>query len=230
MLDCKPVDTPIEQNHCLGLFPNQVPTHKEQYQRLVERLIYLSHTRPDIAYVASVVSQFMHSHNEAHMDAVIRILRYLKIALGKGLVFSKNGHLNVEGYTYTDWADSITDPQSTSGCFTFVGGNLVTWRSKKQKVVAMSSAKAEFCGMSHSVCELLWLKKLLRDLGFKPKGAMKLHCDNKVAIEIAHNPVQHDQTKHVEIDRHFIKEKLDVGSVFSNSLDKLGMRDIFTPT
>ena len=66
----------------------------------------------------------------------------------------------------------------------FVGGNLFTWRSKKQKVVAKSSAKAEFRGMSHGVCELLWLKKLLRDLGFKPKGAMKLYCDNKAAIEI----------------------------------------------
>ena len=134
-----------------------------------------------------------------------------------------------------------------------MGGNLVTWRSKKQKVVARSSAEAEFRGMSHGVCELLWLEKLLRDLGFKHKGAMKLHCDNKAAIEIAHNPMQHDRTKHVEIDRHFIKEKLDAGiimfpfvvfedqlanvltkvmsnNVFSNLLDKLVMHDIFTPT
>ncbi|CAN6723763.1 unnamed protein product [Malus baccata var. baccata] len=222
MLDCKPVDTPIEQNHRLGLFPDQVPTHKERYQRLVGRLIYLSHTRPDIAYAVSAVSQFMHSPSEAHMDAVTRILRYLKMAPGRGLFFSKNGHLNVEG-------------------------------SKKQKVVARSSAEAEFRGMSHGVCELLWLKKLLRDLGFNPKGVMKLHCDNKAAIDIVHNPVQHDRTKHVEIDRHFIKEKLDdeiimfpfvrsedqladaltkavSNSVFSNSLDKLGMRDIFAPT
>ncbi|KAM1277262.1 hypothetical protein ACFX13_030387 [Malus domestica] len=191
------------------------------------------------------------------MDAVTRILRYLKMAHGRGLVFSKNGHLNVEGYIDADWARFITDRRSTYGYFTFVGGNLVTWRSKKQKVVARSSAEAEaeaeFRGRSHGVCELLWLKKLLRDLGFKPKDTMKLHCDNKAAIEIAYNPVQHDRIKHVEIDRHFIKEKLDAGiimfpfvgsedqlvnaltkamsnSVFSNSLDKLGMRDIFTPT
>ncbi|KAM1268861.1 hypothetical protein ACFX13_001165 [Malus domestica] len=192
MLDCKPVDIPIEQNHCLGLFPDQVPTHKEQYQRPEGRLIYLSHTRPDIAYAVSVVSQFMHSPSEAHMDAVIRILRYLKMASDRGLVFSKNGQLNVEGYTDADWAGSITKQQSTSGYFTFMGGNLVTWRSKKQKVVARSSAKVEFRGMFHGVCELLWLKKLLIDLGFKPKGAMKLPYDNKAAIEIAHNPVQHD--------------------------------------
>ncbi|XP_070677787.1 uncharacterized mitochondrial protein AtMg00810-like [Malus domestica] len=247
MLDCKHVDTPIEQNHRLGLFPDQIPTLKELYQRLVGRLIYLSHTRPDIAYAISVVSQFMHSPSEAHMDAVTRILRYLKMAPDRGLVFSKNDHLNVEGYTYADWACSITDRRSTSGYFTFMGGNLVTWRSKKQKVVTRSSAEVEFRGMSHGVCELLWLKQLLRNLGFKPKGAMKLHCDNKATIEIAHNPVQHDRTKHVEIDQHFIKEKLDAGivmcpfvgsedqladvltkavsnSVFSNSLDNTKMK------
>ncbi|KAM2136099.1 hypothetical protein ACFX1R_005897 [Malus domestica] len=189
MLDCKPVDTSIEQNHRLGLFPDQVPTNKERYQRLVGRLIYLSHTRPDIAYAVSVVSQFMHSPSEAHMDLITHILRYLKMAHGRVLVFSNNGHLNVKGYTDADWVGSITDRRSTSGYFTFVGGSLVTWRSKKLKVVARSSAEAEFRGMSHGVCELLWLKKLLRDLGFKPKGAMKLHCDNKAAIEIAHNPV-----------------------------------------
>ena len=217
------------------------------------RLIYLSHTRPDIAYAVSVVSQFMHSPSEAHMDVVTCILRYLKMAPSRGLIFSKNGHLNVQGYTDADWAGSINDRRSTSGYFTFVGGNLVTWRSKKQKVVARSSAEVEFRGMSHGVCELLWLEKLLRDLRFKPKGAMNLHCDNKAAIEIAHNPVQHDRTKHVEIDRHFIKEKLDAeiimfpfvrsedqladvltkavsNNVFSNLLDKLDMRDIFAPT
>ena len=102
MLNHKYVDTPIEQNHRLGLFPDQVPTHKEQYQRLIRRLIYLSHTRPDIVCAVSVVSQFMHSPSESHMDAVTRILRYLKMAHGRGLVFSKNGHLNVEGYTDVD--------------------------------------------------------------------------------------------------------------------------------
>ncbi|KAM1675199.1 hypothetical protein ACFX2K_041176 [Malus domestica] len=87
MIYCKPVDTPIEQNHRPGLFPHQVLTHKERYKRLVGRLIYLSHTCPDIAYAVSVVSQFMHSPSEAHMDAVTRILRYLKMAPSRGLVF-----------------------------------------------------------------------------------------------------------------------------------------------
>ncbi|XP_021804165.1 uncharacterized protein LOC110748497, partial [Prunus avium] len=121
MLDCKPVDTPIVQNHYLGEHPDQVPTNKERYQRLVGRLIYLSYTRPDIAYAVSFVSQFMHSPSEDHMNAVIRILRYLKSAPEKGLMFSKHGHLNIDGYTDSDWAGSITYRKSTSGYFTFVG-------------------------------------------------------------------------------------------------------------
>jgi hypothetical protein len=155
MLDCKPVDTPIVQNHGLKDCADQTPTNKERYQRLVGKLIYLSHTRPDITYAVSVVSQFMHNPSEDHMNAVIRILRYLKSSPGKGLMLSKNQHLNIEGYTDADWAGNITDRRSTSGYFTFVGGNLVSWRSKKQKVVALSSAEAEFRGMTKGICEML---------------------------------------------------------------------------
>jgi hypothetical protein len=97
----------------------------------VGRLIYLSHTRPDIAFAVSVVSQFMHSPRTAHMDAVTRILRYLKGCPGKGLLYTKQGNLQVECYTDADWAGSLDDRRSTSGYCAFVGGNLVSWRSKK---------------------------------------------------------------------------------------------------
>jgi hypothetical protein len=130
MLECKPTDTPIVQNHRLGEYPNQTPTDKGRYQRLVEKLIYLSHTRLDIAYAVRVVSQFMHNPSEDHMEAVIQILRYLKASPRKGLMFSKNSHLKINGYTDADWAGNILDRKSTSGYLMFVGGNLVTWRSK----------------------------------------------------------------------------------------------------
>lgn len=253
MLGCKPINTPIEQNHKLFQCQSATSTDKQRYQRLVGKLIYLSHTRPDIAYSVSVMSQFMHDPRKPHMDAVERILRYLKSAPGKGILFSNHGHLKVEGYTDADWGGSSNDRKSTSGYFTFVGGNLVTWRSKKQPVVARSSAEAEYRGMAYGVCELLWLRNLLKDLGFEPKRAMNLYCDNKSAIDIAHNPVQHDRTKHVEIDRHFVKEKLEAGiinfpfvksenqladvltkavasNVFSDALVKLDMCDIHAPT
>ncbi|KAI5322689.1 hypothetical protein L3X38_031761 [Prunus dulcis] len=126
MLDCKPIDTPSEQNHKLRLYSDQIPTDKERYQRFVGKLIYLAHTRLDITYAVSVVSQFMHSHSEDHMETVTRILRYLKVTPDKGLMFSKYGHTDVEGYTDADWAGSATNRRSMSEYFTFVGDNLVT--------------------------------------------------------------------------------------------------------
>ncbi|KAK2984954.1 hypothetical protein RJ640_013380 [Escallonia rubra] len=254
MLACQPVDTPVEEGLKLRIESNQVLVYKGRYQRLIGRLMYLAHTRPDLAYAISIVSQYMHNPGEQHMNAVLRILRYLKSAPGQGILFTKNeDHQSVDVYTDADWAGAVDDRCSTSGYFTFVGGNLVTWRSKKQNVVARSSAEAEFRGIALGVCEALWLRLLLQDLGCVSKQPIKLYCDNKAACDIAHNPVQHDRTKHVEIDRFFIKEKLDekimelprirskdqlanilskaVSSrIFSKFLSKLGIWDIYAPT
>ena len=105
----------------------------------------------------------------------------------------------------------------------------MTWRSKKQNVVAHSSAEAEFRAMAQGICELLWLKIILEDLKIKWEGPMKLYCDNKSAISIAHNPVQYDQTKHIEVDRHFIKEKLDSGLICTPYVSSQGqLADILT--
>ncbi|KAK3016209.1 hypothetical protein RJ639_006211 [Escallonia herrerae] len=188
------------------------------------------------------------------LKEILRILRYLKSAPGQGILFTKNeDHQSMDVYTDADWVGAVDDRCSTSGYFTFVGGNLVTWRSKKQNVVARSSAEDEFRGIALGVCEALWLRLLLQDLGCVSKQPIKLYCDNKATCDISHNLVQHDRTKHVEMDRFFIKEKLDekivelphirsedqladiltkaVSSrVFSKFLSKLGMWDIYAPT
>ncbi|KAJ4737614.1 Transposon Ty1-H Gag-Pol polyprotein [Rhynchospora pubera] len=208
MLGCKPAVTPIDSKLKLSAEEGE-SVDRERYQRLVGRLIYLNHTRPDISFAVSVVSRYMHDPRKGHMDAVYRILRYLKSAPGKGLIFRKNDHLNIEGYCDSDWASCVDDRRSTSGYCVFVGGNLVSWRSKKQSVVARSTAEAEYRAMASGVAELLWLRGLLRELKMGQGDQMKLWCDNKSAISIANNPVQHDRTKHIEIDRFFIKEKLD---------------------
>ena len=106
-------------------------------------------------------------HQAEHMDAVNRILRYLKGSLRKGLLFFKNGVTIIEGYMYVDWIGNQTTRKSTSSYFTFVEGNLVTWRRKKQKVVPRSSTKAKFQGIAHGVCKLLWIWSVLRYLGIE---------------------------------------------------------------
>ncbi|RVW18142.1 Retrovirus-related Pol polyprotein from transposon RE2 [Vitis vinifera] len=230
MSGCQPINTSIEEGLKLCVEPNQVSTDKGRYQRLVGRLMYLAYTRPDLAYALSVN------------------------APGKGILFAKNiDHQSIEVYTDADWVGAVDDRRSTSGYFTFVGGNLVTWKSKKQNVVARSSAEAEFRGMALGLCEALWLRLLLQDLGYLSRQPIRLFCDNKAACDIAHDPVQLDRTKHVEMDRFFIKEKLDdkivelpkirsedqlaniltkavSSQMFSKFLDKLGMCDIYAPT
>ncbi|KAL5810082.1 hypothetical protein ACOSQ4_026650 [Xanthoceras sorbifolium] len=215
--------------------------------------MYLAHTRPDLAYPPSVISQFMHSPSEEHMKAVTRILQYLKSSPGKGIMFTQGNMLSVEGYTDANWVGSIDDRHSTSGYLTFVGGNLVSWRSEKQGVVARSSGEAEYQGMAKCVCELLWIKNLFQELKMSPTFPIKLYCDNKAACDKAYNPVQRDRTKHVEIDRNFIKEQLEAKNIeaphvrsqdqlakiltkavpskaFHEVLDKLRIQDIYAPT
>ena len=211
MLGCKPAETPMDTTVKLEESDGSAPVDKGRYQRLVGKLIYLSHTRPDIGFSVSVVSQFMNNPTEKHMTAVIRILRYLKMTLGKGLFFQRTTNKEIEIFSDADWAGSVTDRRSTSGYCSFVWGNLVTWRSKKQSVVARSSAEAEFRAMAQGICEGIWLNRLLEELRVPLKHPMVLYCDNQAAISIAKNPVHHDRTKHVEIDRHFIKEKIEEG-------------------
>ncbi|KAL4273137.1 hypothetical protein GQ457_13G011320 [Hibiscus cannabinus] len=250
LLGCKPVDTPMEPNLQFGR--DEGPkADKEQFQRLVGKLIYLSLTRPDIAFPVNLISQHMTNPTEAHMVAATRILRYLKKTPGHGLIFRKTSDKGVKVYTDSSWAGDLQD-RSISGYCTFVWGNLVTWRSKKQAVVSRSSAEAEFRALALGLCEGMWLLKLLKELTPSPPLSFELLCDNQSAIQIAKNPVQHDRTKHVEIDRHFIAEKLknktatlsyipsahqlaDIFTkalpvaVFSGFLSKLGIYNVYSP-
>jgi transposase InsO family protein len=252
MLDCKPAATPIEQNHRIVADLGD-PVDKSKYQRLVGRLIYLSHTRPDISYAVSIVSRYMHDPRSSHMDAVNRILRYLKYCPGKGIIFSNNKHMRIEGYTDADWAGCLDDRRSTSGYCIFFGGNLVSWRSKKQSVVARSTAEAELRSMASGLCELMWLKILLTELQLHDGSPLQLYCDNQATINVVNNPVHHDRTKHIGIDRHFIKERLEDGTLhisfvkssdqladvltkgvnvvlFNKLCNKMGLIDIFAPS
>lgn len=203
---------PLLLNHNITAESGE-PVDKDRYQRLVGGLLYLCHTRPDITFVVSVISRYMHDPRSEHLEVVNRILRYLKGTPRKGLLFESNGHLVVDWYNDADWGSCLDDRRSTSGYCVFVGGNLVSWRSKKQPVVSKSTAKAEYRAMSQGLSEMLWVRNLLTELKLLREGPLHVWCDNWLAICIANNPVQHDRTKHIEIDRFFIKEKVDAGII-----------------
>ncbi|CAL9027549.1 unnamed protein product [Prunus brigantina] len=254
LLGAKPAMFPMEQH--LKLTPTdgvilKDPTH---YRRLVGRLIYLTITRPEIAYSVHILSQFMQQPRKPHLDAVHRLLRYLKLAPGQGLLFPSQGSLILRGYCDADWAGCPTTRRSISGYCVFLGNALIAWKTKKQTTVSRSSAEAEYRSMAAITCELTWLRYLLRDLCIDHFEPATLHCDNQAAIHIAANPVYHERTKHIELDCHTVRERIQRGeikttyvqtgkqrccdiftkplgqAVFHSHLSKLGVLDIHTPT
>ncbi|XP_062085990.1 secreted RxLR effector protein 161-like [Humulus lupulus] len=164
MIGCKLVDTLMDPNTKLGAQTNRIKVDTGRYQHLVGKLIYLAHTRPDISFVVSVVSQFLNNLAEEHMDAVYLILRYIKGTPGKGLMFKKYFHNGLKIYADANWASSLTDQRSTSGYCSYIWGNLVSWRNKKHQVVARSSAEEKFRALVDGICEGMWLKRLLDEL------------------------------------------------------------------
>ncbi|XP_026411203.1 uncharacterized protein LOC113306489 [Papaver somniferum] len=221
-LGVKPCDTPTESGNKLD---NDGDVLKDigSYQRLVGKLIYLTVTIPDITYAVSLVSRYMHAPRVKHLNAVTRILQYLKGSPGRGVVMTKNEAYSISSYCITAYSDAEyagcpVDRKSTTGYCIFFGGNLVTWKSKKQNVVSRSSAEAEYRSMASTTCEIVWLRALLKELGCLPSQPAKMFCDNQAAIQIASNPIFHEHTKHIEVDCHFIREK----SYQNSELSKCG--------
>lgn len=155
----------------------------------------------------------MHAPTKRHMEAANQILRYLKGSPGKGLLFKKTGVRDVVGFSDADWAGAVDDSKSTTGSCTKVWGKKVNVQSKKQSVVARSSAEAEYRAIAQGTCELIWIQRLMKDLNMPVTGPMKLFSDSKSAISVVHNPVQHDRMKHVRIDRNFIKTEIENGTI-----------------
>jgi hypothetical protein len=163
-----------------------------QYRRLVGCLIYLTITPPDIMYSVHVLSWFMHAPHKPHMDAALRVLRYLKGAPGQGLFFSSQNGMSLRAFCDSDWAGCPMTRRSTTSYCVFLGSSLVSWRTKRQKTMLLSSAEAEYRAMIGTCCELSWLRSLLKDLQILHPKPTLLHCDNKAALHIAANPIFHE--------------------------------------
>lgn len=223
LLACKPSQTPIESKLVISDKPiskkDKLLKNITEYQKSLGKLIYLTHTRPDISYAVHSLSQFMHSPLESHLKLGLRILRYLKQAPGKGILISKGQNTNLCSYSDSDWAKCRSTRRSVTGFAIFLGNSLVSWKSKKQTVVSRSSAEAEYRALASVTCEVIWLANLLQDLNIKTAKPVTMHCDNKAAIQIASNPVFHDRTKHFEIDLHFIRDKIIEGIIKPSKIE-----------
>lgn len=178
------------------------------YQRLIGKLLYLTITRPDISFSVQCLSQFMSAPKQSYYEAALNIVRYIKKQPGLGLLMPSTGTTQVTASCDSDWASCPMFKRSVTGYCVKFGSSLISWKSKKQSTVSKSSAEAEYRSMENTVSELVWIAGLLKELKMKTSLLMELFCDNKAALQIAANPMYHERTKHIEIDCHFIRDKI----------------------
>ncbi|XP_068647981.1 uncharacterized mitochondrial protein AtMg00810-like [Aristolochia californica] len=210
-LACKPTLVPMDPKLHLTATDGDLLPDITHYRRLVGKLLYLTLSRPDITFAIHKLTQFVAQPRLPHLQAVHHLLPYLKTSPGQGLLFSSTSSLQVRAYSDADWESCLDSRQSTIGFCIFIGDFLVSWKAKKQTTVSRSSAKAEYRALSSTASELIWLQQLLQDFHVKVDSPALLHCDNQVAIHIASNPIFHERTKHIEIDCHFVRERVTLG-------------------
>lgn len=207
MSTCKPYPSPMDVKPILSptdaaLFPDP-----SLYRGLVGALQYMTITRPDLALAVNSACQHMHQPSIGDFKTVKRLLRYLKGTLTHGMVFSL-GDFTLTAYSDSDWAGCSLDRRSTTGYCVFLGPNLISWTAKKQPTVARSSTEAEYRALAQTAAQLSWLIMLLRDFGLVSVPSPVLWCDNLSALALAANPVFHARSKHIEVDYHFVREKV----------------------
>ncbi|KAG7592301.1 Integrase catalytic core [Arabidopsis thaliana x Arabidopsis arenosa] len=211
LLGCRPAGSPIDQNHRLSLANGPELADPQTYRRLVGRLIYLLATRPDLTYAIHILSQYMQHPREEHWLAALKVLRYLKGTLGQGILLRADSPMHFTGWCDSDHSACPLTRRSLTGWFVQLGSSPISWKTKKQDVVSLSSAEAEYRAMNEVTKELKWLKELLQDLGFDHTDPMTIRCDNKAAIHLSCNPVFHERTKHIERDCHFVRDEIVKG-------------------
>lgn len=213
MNGCNHASTPVDTSSKLAESTGAPVADPTMYRSLAGALQYLTFTRPDIAYAVQQVCLHMHDPREPHLNALKRIIRYIKGTITHGLRLTPTNLSNITAYTDADWAGCSTTRRSTSGYCIFLGDNLVSWSAKRQPTVSRSSAEAEYRGVANAVAEATWIRNLLLELHCPVTTATIVYCDNVSAIYLSTNPVQHQRTKHVEIDIHFVRERVALGQI-----------------
>lgn len=214
MKNCNSSCFPMEQKLQLDKDENGKAVDATEYRCMVGSLRYLTHTRPDISYAVGVVSRFMERPTIIHQQAVKRILRYISGTVDHGLIYTRDtSKKTITGFSDSDLAGDVIDRRSTGGMCFYLNGNLVSWASQKQRVIALSSCEAEYMAATTAACQSIWLRGLLSEIIGQQVGAVVLSVDNRSAIELMKNPVLHGRSKHIDVRFHFIRECIERGEL-----------------
>ncbi|GJT93171.1 ribonuclease H-like domain-containing protein [Tanacetum coccineum] len=224
LLASKPSYIPMQPNISLSSEPKDddpLLDNVTDYQKLIGKLIYLTTTRLDIAYTVSCLSQFMHSPLKSHLKTALKVTRYLKGCPGKDVnVIKTSTSVNVlKAYTDADWARCTNTRRYVTGYCVFMNNSVVSWKSKTQNTISKSSTEAEYRALASVISKVIWVLKILKYLDCSNLLPVKVFCDNNLAIKIVVNPVFYKRTKHLEIDLHFVREKILVGVIKTEKID-----------
>jgi hypothetical protein len=219
----KPVDNTISTTDKLSLSDGVRlgAVDSTRYRSMVGALQYLTLTRPDISFAVNKVCQFLHAPTTIHWSAVKRILRYIQGTLSMGLKVRRSASTTVGAFSDADWAGCVDDRRSTGGFAVFFGSNLISWSARKQPTVSRSSTEAEYKALANATAETMWIQQLLTELQVPHSPVARLWCDNIGATYLSANPVFHARTKHIEVDFHFVRERvaqklLDIRNISTN--------------
>ena len=208
MGNCNPASTPAATDLKLIKEDGSKSVDQSQYQSMIGSLLYLAvGTRPDIAFAVGAVSKFNSCPTESHLTAVKRIFRYLKGSSQMGIKYSGSNVL--VGYADASWGSDHDDRHSTSGVVFFSANGPISWLSKRQSTVALSTAESEYVALFSSVKEAVWLKQLFEDLGESQSNPIYINCDNMSALAIANNSKSNKNVKHMEIKYHYVRETIE---------------------
>jgi hypothetical protein len=211
MLECKSMNTPMELE-LLGDTSSDL-IDATLYRQIIGSPMYLTNTRPDICFAVNTLSQFLVEPRRVHLVAAKHVMRYLKGTMDYGLSYDGDHDFTLSGYSDADWAGSVADRKSTSGCCFSLGSTMISWQSRKQSSIALNTAEAEYIATCSTSCEAIWLRKLLTGLFDLEMEATTILCDNQSCIKMTENHVFHDRSKHIEIRYHFIRDMVQRGAL-----------------
>ncbi|GJV66525.1 retrovirus-related pol polyprotein from transposon TNT 1-94 [Tanacetum coccineum] len=203
-----PVDTPMVDRLKLDEDLLGIPVDQTRFRGMVGSLMYLTASRPDLVFAVCMCARYQAKPTKKHLEAIKRVFRYLKGTINMGLWYPKDNAMSLTAYADADHAGCQDSRRSTSGSAQFLGDRLVSWSSKKQRSTAISTTEAEYIAMSGCCAQILWMRSQLKDYGFE-FNKIPLYCDNKSAIALCCNNVQHSRSKHIDIRHHFIREQVE---------------------
>jgi len=228
MENAKQMTTPMSTACYLDKDEDDQSVDIKKYIGMIESLLYLSASRPDIMFSVCMCARYQANPKESHLSVVKRIMRYLLGTINLGFWYPKNFSYNLVGYSDSDFARCKIDRKSTNGTCHFIGFALVSWHSKKQNSVVLSTAEAKYISAGSYCAQILWMRQQLSDYGLM-LDHIPIRCDNTSAINLSKNLILHSRTKHIEIRHHFLRDHVQKGDCVLEFVEtKNQLADIFT--